>query len=307
MLDFSMINTPSLWVDRHRHMVGHMAVTLSGPIDELSFRHNEYLLGAYGQVQLESRGGLRFTASKPVSLCVTGAKVEVKVAQKSFSSYEIIPILPNQTVTIGIPNQGKIIYLGFTTQFSLPKILGSVCSVGREEFGGEYQDGRMLRAPYSCAMVKPTVLPHNKTNFTPFWQTYFEPKLTVIPAYQYAQFDVVNRMKFISIPYTISSHADRMGYRLLSDTPLSAPIINESQPIALGAIQIPQDGMPIVLLADKQTTGGYPIIGCLSQLGIVQLVQMSGPIEFDWITPEGALANWRSHLMQDKAVLESGI
>ena len=53
MLDFSMINTPSLWVDRHRHMVGQMAVTLSGPIDELSFRHNEYLIGAYAQVQLK--------------------------------------------------------------------------------------------------------------------------------------------------------------------------------------------------------------------------------------------------------------
>ncbi len=305
MLEFSMINTPSLWVDRERRMVGHMAVTLSGPLDELSFRHNQYLLGEYAQVQLESRGGLQFTVSAPVSFCIAGAAVEVNVAHKTYSSYEIIPVLPKQTVTVGLPNCGKIIYLCFSTQFSLPKVLDSTCCVAREEFGGEYHNGKMLRAPYSCAMIKPKVLPYKNMHFTPAWQNTLNPYLSVIPAYQHTKFDVVNRMKFTSAQYKISSKADRMGYRLISETLLETPTITESQPIALGAIQVPKDGLPIVLLADKQTTGGYPIIGCLSRLGITQLVQLNDEFTFEWTEPETAHSQWHAQLAHDKGRLET--
>ena len=64
-----------------------------------------------------------------------------------------------------------------------------------------------------------------------------------------------------------------MGYRL-SGEPVASPDVSLlSEGIALGAIQIPQDGQPIVLLNDRQTIGGYPKIGCIARLDLPRLAQ----------------------------------
>ena len=62
---------------------------------------------------------------------------------------------------------------------------------------------------------------------------------------------------------------------------------------------------PIVLLADKQTTGGYPIIGCLSQLSITELVQSKDELTFKWTEPETAHSQWHAQLAHDKGRLET--
>jgi allophanate hydrolase subunit 2 len=69
---------------------------------------------------------------------------------------------------------------------------------------------------------------------------------------------------FLSSEYTVTPHADRMGVRLAGPaiTHLSgADIISDGIPA--GAVQVPGDGQPIVMLADRQTTGGYPKIACV--------------------------------------------
>jgi len=80
-------------------------------------------------------------------------------------------------------------------------------------------------------------------------------------------FDAFNR------PWTVDSRADRMGIRLLGPTLeyQGAPMISEGIP--LGAIQVPPDGQPIVLLNDRQTIGGYPRLGALTPLALARLAQ----------------------------------
>jgi len=73
--------------------------------------------------------------------------------------------------------------------------------------------------------------------------------------------------------YTITQNIDRMGYRL-SGEPISASLTGiVSQGVSVGAIQLPQDGQPIVLMKDRQTMGGYPLIGCVSALDLPLLAQ----------------------------------
>jgi allophanate hydrolase subunit 2 len=106
--------------------------------------------------------------------------------------------------------------------------------------------------------------------------------LGVIPGYQYERFSAVERMKFFSGTYQVSTNIDRMGYRLQGE-PInsgSSGIISEG--IALGAVQIPADGQPIILLRDRQTIGGYPKIGCVFSLDLARLAQRKpgGRVEF---------------------------
>jgi allophanate hydrolase subunit 2 len=73
--------------------------------------------------------------------------------------------------------------------------------------------------------------------------------------------------------WTLDSRADRMGIRLLG-TALQyqgKPMISEGIP--LGAVQVPPDGQPIVLLNDRQTIGGYPRLGALTPLAVARLAQ----------------------------------
>lgn len=82
-----------------------------------------------------------------------------------------------------------------------------------------------------------------------------------------------------------------MGYRLKGNTVApknSADIISE--PVALGSIQVPNDGNPIILLNDKQTIGGYTKIATVTQLDLRKLAQMKPGdiIQFEWVTVEEA-------------------
>lgn len=98
-------------------------------------------------------------------------------------------------------------------------------------------------------------------------------KLRVIESYQYDDFDVEALDALYSSEFTISPDSNRMGYRLQGDTitPPYDGILSEG--IALGAIQVPNDGNPIVLFNDHQTIGGYPKLGCVARIDLPRLAQ----------------------------------
>ena len=112
----------------------------------------------------------------------------------------------------------------------------------------------------------------------------------VIPGYQQAHFSRLQQRRFFSHGYTVSDRCDRMGYRL------EGPAIDcdidgiLSEGVCQGAIQIPADGQPIVLLNDRQTIGGYPKIGSALSLDTAALSQLTpgGTVYFTPISPHAA-------------------
>ena len=111
--------------------------------------------------------------------------------------------------------------------------------------------------------------------------------LRVIPGYQQSSFPPLQQRRFFSGDYTVTERADRMGYRL--EGPVIECELNGilSEGICQGAIQIPADGQPIVLLQDRQTIGGYPKIGAALSLDTARLAQLmpGGRVKFREITP----------------------
>ncbi|EXF43992.1 putative allophanate hydrolase subunit 2 [Pseudomonas sp. BAY1663] len=80
------------------------------------------------------------------------------------------------------------------------------------------------------------------------------------------------RQRFIDQRWALSPQSDRMGARLCGE-PLRAEALQWSQGVVGGSIQVPPDGQPIVLMADRQTMGGYPLLGWLHPLDLPRLAQ----------------------------------
>jgi allophanate hydrolase subunit 2 len=96
---------------------------------------------------------------------------------------------------------------------------------------------------------------------------------------------------FLSSPYTVSLESDRMGYRLTGkriERKSAAELVTEA--LVKGSIQVPSDGQPIILMADTQTSGGYPKIAAVTTPGVSRLAQAkpNDKVHFNKILPSQA-------------------
>jgi allophanate hydrolase subunit 2 len=114
--------------------------------------------------------------------------------------------------------------------------------------------------------------------------------LRVVLGYQQVAFDIIEKQRFFSSRYQVTDRSDRMGFRLEGQAIKSDIVGMLSEGICHGAIQIPADGQPIVLMNDRQTIGGYPKIGSVIPLDTAKLAQLSpeASIQFEAIGPEYA-------------------
>ena len=120
-------------------------------------------------------------------------------------------------------------------------------------------------------------------------------------------FSEEKRERLVSEPFALTDAFDRMGVRLsrprLADAALDMP----SEPAAIGSIQVSGDGVPTVLLADHQTTGGYPKIATVVSDQVGGLVQhrSRSQISFRRVEPEAAVQELRAHRQQVAVFLAS--
>ena len=137
------------------------------------------------------------------------------------------------------------------------------------------------------------------------------PENNIIHILQGPQFEAFSeeaRAKIVNYPYLITEQSDRMGYRLEGDSvaPINqADIISE--PVALGSVQVPNDGQPIILLNDKQTIGGYTKIATVCKFDLPKLAQMKpqDTIQFKWISFQEAVDKNREQMSLFNEILKS--
>ncbi|HEU5466984.1 MAG TPA: hypothetical protein VFU75_08840, partial [Gemmatimonadales bacterium] len=112
---------------------------------------------------------------------------------------------------------------------------------------------------------------------------YASGVLRVVEGPQRALFSDAEWNRFLGTSWTVSRVSDRMGYRLEGDVPVRAPAADlPSEAACVGAIQVPSDGMPIVLMADGPTVGGYPKIAVVITADVPILAQKlpAQPVQF---------------------------
>ena len=264
----------SLLQDGGRYGWQHLGVSPAGPLDLHAAAWANYLLdNPWGTPLLEvALGYLELESELDTWLALTGAQVAATLDGAPLPRWSRFPLRAGQRLKLGFARSGQRAYLAVAGGFRAPSLLGSVSTQLREGLGGGDGLGRPLRAG-DLLPCQPASLARAASVPWPYQPDYRAPgQLRVIGGGDAAGFAADQVQAFFERSWQLSPQSDRMGARLLGE-PLVAPTQQWSQGVGRGAIQVPPDGQPIILQADHQTMGGYPILGWLHPLDLARLAQ----------------------------------
>lgn len=282
----------SLVVDRGRRNLAHQGLTSGAAMDMTAFYWaNRLCANDPEEACIETLGGLEIISNALTTLAVTGADAEIRVNGERKARYTRLKIRANDRLTVGVPERGMRVYIAVSGGLQTPSQLGSRTTVMREKLGGLGGNGVPLRENDKLALIDhpyiegPMQLPETE-----------RPRLAdnlllrVVEGYQAKRFSALHKARFYAGCYRVTEKMDRMGIRL--DGPgIPSDVANlTSEGMTLGAVQIPPDGQPIVMMSDRQTIGGYPKLGSVLSLDCDRLAQAKPQtrVSFSPVTIEDA-------------------
>lgn len=274
---------------------GHQAsgVPVAGPMDAFSHRLANLLVGNDADAAtLEiTLIGPELIVEAQTTIAIAGAHFEVTCDDRAAPLGASFSVRPGQRVKFGRIVQGARAYLAVAGGVQTGPVLGSRATHLVSRMGGF--EGRALAAGDRLPVAaSPGPRPARKAAGLTL-PTKGRALLRVVPGPQddWFQPDALKRMSGVS--FRISSRSNRMGYRL-EGPPLPRLRDGElvSEPVGLGAIQVPAAGEPILLMADRQTAGGYPKIGHVISADIPLAGQLAPGdfIEFNLCSRQEAVA-----------------
>jgi antagonist of KipI len=286
-------------------------VPSSGPMDAFAFQAANLLVGNPVNTTAVEIGSseMSLRATQDCVIAAAGAGYSLAVYHWEFPLWDSCFVRAGWTIRMRKTGSGMWAYVAVAGGFEIKAILDSSSTYLRGRFGG--MDGRLLQAGDHLPIGTPKrslgeLAGHTLTKEAR--PDYSEmPVVDVLPGPQIDRFDEKSKATFFSVPYQVSLSSDRMGYRLegpaLNSTP-GAELTSEG--LVPGAVQVPADGQPIVMMADCATTGGYPNIGAVSSADLARLAQcMPGKdhVRFRQTTIEAAQQQYRARMQK----LRSGI
>jgi len=265
----------SLVQDLGRFGYQHLGLTNGGAADEHAFLWANRLLGnASNSATVEvCFGGLALQAEVSTRIALTGADLQARLNGEPLVPWQTYGVRAGDRLHLGHSKTGVRAYLAVAGGFQVEPVLGSVATVMREQLGGLDGRGSALEVDdiLPCASADQGPSMRVPWRYIPDYQAPLV--LRVIEGQQGALFSESDWKTLYSSAYDISNQSDRMGVRLSGEPlrPKVGGIVSEG--ISFGAVQLPPDGQPIVLLKDRQTMGGYPKLGTLFPLDAFALAQ----------------------------------
>ena len=269
---------PGLWTtvqDKGRHGYQRFGVPVSGAMDSYSLIIANLLVGNdEGAACLEiTLLGPRIRVLCNTLVALTGADLNPALNDDSMPMWETTGVGPGDIISFGHQKAGCRSYLAVAGGIDVPLVLGSRSTYSRSRLGGF--EGRPLRSGDRLQSGQPgpfTVTKSLPPECVPVHQT--EHAMRVVLGPQDDHFTEEGIHGFLHSDYLISVRSDRMGCRL-EGPPIEhragADIVSDGVPA--GAVQVPGDGLPLVLLADRQTTGGYAKIAAVVTVDLPKLAQ----------------------------------
>ncbi|MDX1588384.1 MAG: biotin-dependent carboxyltransferase family protein [Oleiphilaceae bacterium] len=257
----------------------HLGLSPGGAADEHAFLWGNRLLGNHPKCPaLEvTLGGLVLRAHKTTQIALTGADLQARLNGEPLSHWHSHRIEAGDRLELGYPASGVRGYLAVMGGFQFPPVLGSVATVMREKMGGPDGQGRPVEAGDCLPCPTPTARQYDRRLMgvlSRFIPDYRQPlTLGLVAGQQHDHFRGRDLARFHNSDYRLSNRSDRMGIRLEGEPLKPEPAGILSEGIPFGAVQVPPDGQPIVLLKDRQTIGGYPKLGTLCPLHAFALSQ----------------------------------
>jgi len=286
--------------DEGRHGWQHAGLCPGGAMDPVALALGNALVGNVpGEAALELTvlgPDLLFEAATLVALC--GAEFDASIPLNR-------PVLveAGTRVAIGRATRGARGYLAFAGGIAVEPVLGSRSTFLAGRFGG--LEGRALRRGDAIPLA-PDIEELSRERFArlknrsdnsvrwsapPFTAPDREPiVLHVVEGQHFASFDAAQQRAFLETIWRVAPESNRMGFRLAGPPLARAADEILSGPTCLGSVQVPANGTPIALMADHQTTGGYPRIAEVASADVPRLAQLApgGSLHFARCTLEVA-------------------
>jgi antagonist of KipI len=286
--------------DRGRFGYGRYGVPPSGALDIFSLRAANLLVGNQeDEACLEiTMFGLRIKALRDVAVAVTGADLRPFRNDTPLDMWTSSILKGGDTLSLRGVNCGCRSYLAIGGGYCLPTVLGSGSTNLSSGFGG--LDGRPLKKGDILSADSPHL--HLKTEGRSLPQDLIPRctstrRLRVIFGPQDDQFTEAGRTTLLVNPYQVSHQSDRTGIRLAGPTIERRPEVQESiisEGVIAGAIQVPGDGRPIILLVEI-VTGGYRKIATVisADLPLLGQIKPGDTVSFEEISLDEAYEAFR--------------
>jgi antagonist of KipI len=297
--------------DRGRYGLQHLGIVPCGPMDPVALELANGLVGNFaGEAALEITligPEIAFEADALIALC--GAAFEPKVAGRPLAMDRPVFLPKGSVLNTGRAVRGSRAYLAVAGGIGTAPVLGSRSTYLPAKFGG--LEGRALRAGDSVPLAEGSsgLALKRYENLSQKKETrkgvhtvgWSAPALTsperepiVVHAMEgrhHAHFDAAARRAFFEATWRVSPDSNRMGFRLAGPVLARTEAVEIlSEPACLGTVQVPANGLPIALMADHQTTGGYPKIAEIAAADVPRLAQLApgGTVQFARCTLEQA-------------------
>lgn len=289
--------------DRGRHGLQHLGVVPGGAMDPVALELANALVGnVRGEAALEiTLLGPELAVPGQTLLALCGARFDARIDGMELPQYAPVLVEKESRIAIGRARLGSRGYLAVAGGIASPPALGSRSTFLPARFGG--LEGRALRAgdvlplapdAATLALERFAGMKSRHRSVPELTLPDSEPVLVhAMEGRHFAQFDARARRDLFEATWKVSTDSNRMGYRL------EGPVLARSQaaeilsePACLGTVQVPANGLPIALMADHQTTGGYPKIAEIAGADAPRLSQLKpgGSVRFARCTLAEAVA-----------------
>lgn len=255
----------------------HLGVPVNGPMDALAHALANLLVGNAADcdnLEVTLQGPtLRFDSA--CLLAIAGADLGARLDGVPLPPGQAVRVVAGTVLDFARRRHGARAYIAVHGGFQVPAVLGSRSTFRRGALGGVH--GRELVAGDRLAVAS-SFRNAPRLQIPPALQP--DPLLAagmpirLVPGREWACFTAEAQQALVAAPYLIGNDSERMGYRLAgAPLKLIAPLELLSEAVPFGTVQVPPSGQPIVLMADRQTTGGYPKIAHVASVDLPLLAQ----------------------------------
>ncbi len=265
--------------DLGRYGFSQFGVSPSGALDTFSFRAGNLMVGnREGKAGLEvTLMGLKMKALREVVIAITGGDLCPTLNDEPLEMWRTHLLVEGDVLRFKKVQKGCRAYLAVSGGFVVPSIMGSSSTYLSGSFGG--MEGRKLkRGDILYSLDTSSSLRKLGLRFPVDWISLPEKEasLQVLPGPQHHHFTEVGFQTFCSSPYLVTPQCDRMGVRLEGPKIERRPDVEESiisEGLISGAIQVPGDGKPIIILTEL-VTGGYTKIATIISTDLPRVAQL---------------------------------
>lgn len=286
--------------DLGRPGLRRFGISSGGAMDASSFRIANLLVGNpenSAAIEVTMNGPeILFEQSAEIALC--GADLSPAVNGTDAPMWRPVRIEAGDVLSFGVPKSGCRTYLAVAGGIQVPAVMNSASTLTRAGIGGFC--GRALRKGDQLSIGKSGSSANTKVAnwcVSPYFRmdSLEDSVIRLLKGRHYALFGADSQERLTTEPFVVTNEADRMGYRL-DGPPLTLDQPQEllSEAVIPGIIQVPASGNPIVLMADCQTTGGYPKIGQIAAVDLPVAAQLrpGQQVRFELISMEQAQEEW---------------